>query len=67
MITIDGKIKNITGKGLRLVHNDIRVIALIEGTKQTITSTTHKVEESNIEQEALNRIGILGLKYIPDN
>ena len=67
MITIDGKTeyktKNITGIGFRLVHNNTKVVALIEGTRQTITSTNHEAEEWDIEQEILNRIAVLGLEY----
>ena len=64
MITIDKKgIKHITGKGFRLVHDDTKVITLIEGTEQTITSANYRVEEWGIKQEALNRIDVLGLEY----
>jgi hypothetical protein len=69
MITIDEKTKygtkNVTGTGFRLVHNDTKVVALIEGTEQTITSTNHKAEERSTKQEALTRIDILGLESEP--
>ena len=71
MITIDEKTKygtkNITGVGFRLVYNNTKVIALIEGTEQTITSTNHKAEEWGTKQEALNQIDILGLDYEPSD
>jgi hypothetical protein len=69
MITIDGKTKygtkNITGTGFGLIHNDIKVIALIKGTEKLVTSTNHNVEEFNVEQKALDRITELGLEYTP--
>ena len=71
MITIDEKTKyrtkNVTGVGFRLVHNGLKVIVLIEGTIQTVTSTNHKVEERGIKQELLKQINILGLEYEPSD
>ena len=71
MITIDEetkyKTKNITGAGFRLVYNSTKVIALIEGTEQTITSTNHKAEERSTKKEILNQIDILGLDYEPSD
>ena len=69
MITIDEKTKyktkNITGTDYRLVHNGVKVVALIEGTEKTVTSTNHRAEECSTKQEALNRINALGLEYEP--
>lgn len=65
MITIDGKTKNVTGEGFRLVHDRKRVVMLIEGTEETITSTKHEVEEFKTEQEALDWIKKMGLGYNP--
>ena len=69
MITIDEKTKyktkNITGVGFRLVYNSMKVIALIEGGIQTITSTNHNVDERGTKQEVLNQIDVLGLTYEP--
>ncbi len=63
MITINSKVKNVTGKMFRLVHDGKKVMALIEGTDITRTSTMHEVEEFETEQLALNRIKDLGLEH----
>ncbi len=69
MITIDGKTKygtkNITGVGFGLIHNNTKVIALIEGTEKLVTSTNHKAEERSTKQEVLDRINKMGLEYTP--
>ncbi len=62
MIKIDGNVKNITGKAWRLVHDGIRVLALIEGTVETITTTKHEIEEFDTEEQAFERIKVLGLE-----
>ena len=71
MITIDGetkyRTKNITGVGFRLVYNSIKVVALIKGTEQTVTSTNHNAEEWGTKQAVLNQIDALGLKYEPSD
>ena len=71
MITIDEetkyKTKNITGVGFRLIYNSMKVVALIEGTEQTVTSTNHNAEERGTKQAVLDRIDVLGLKYEPSD
>ena len=57
------KVNELTGKTFRLIHNDINVYALIEGTVQSKTTTISKAEEFKTEQEALSRIKKLGLEY----
>ena len=57
------KVNKLTGKNFRLIHNDIDVYALIEGTVQSKTTTISKVEEFKTEQEAFDRIKELGLEY----
>lgn len=69
MITIDDKTKygtkNVTGEGFRLVHNNEKVVTIVEGTAETITSTNHEVEEFETEQEVLGQITKAGLEYDP--
>lgn len=57
------KANYITGKGFRLVHDSEKVIALIEGTDTTITTTIYNAEEFKTEKEILDRIEELGLEY----
>lgn len=63
MITIASVGKNITGAMFRLVYKDKKVMALVEGTEDTVTHTIHKVEEFETKQQALDRIKELGLEY----
>lgn len=63
MITISKNIKTITEKMFRLVHDNVKVIVLIEGTEQSITTTIQEVEEFETKQQALDRIDELGLDY----
>jgi len=53
---------NATGKAFRLVHDGTKAF-IIEGTTENITTTIHAVEEFVTEQEALDRIKVLGLEY----
>ena len=57
------KVNELTGIAFRLIHNDTDVYALIEGTKQSKTTTIFRAEEFKTEQEALTQIKKLGLKY----
>ncbi len=57
------KVNNATGKALRLVHDGKTVIAIIEGTAKTITSTLHTIEEFATKKHAEDRIKELGLQY----
>jgi hypothetical protein len=67
MIKIKDGVKNITGKGFRLIWVEKKVVALIEGTERTVTSTAafRDVEEKIEKQAALDRITELGLEYTP--
>jgi hypothetical protein len=58
-------VENATQKAFRLVWEDKKYFALIEGTDKTITSTLHIIEEFETEEQALDRIEILGLEYDP--
>ncbi len=62
MITITGNVKDMTGAKWRLVHNGVKVLALIEGMEKTVTTTIHKVEEFDTEQQVFNGIKGLGLE-----
>ncbi len=67
LVTVDGQeypFKNLTGAKWRLVHNGEKVLALIEGTERTVTSTMHSVEEFDTRQAALDRIEALNLEYV---
>ena len=57
--TMTGKRKEISGKDWRLVHDDVKVIGLIEGIG--ITYTLEKVEEYKTEALALAAIELLHL------
>ncbi len=65
MIKIKNGVKNITGKGFRLIWAEKKVVALIEGTEKTVTSTAtfRDVEEKIEKRTALDRITELGLEY----
>lgn len=52
-----------TGTKFRLVYDGKTVIAIIEGTDKTITTTCHTIEEFDTEKQALARIKTLGLEY----
>ncbi len=67
LVTVDGQeypFKNMTGAKWRLVHDTKKVLALIEGTEKTVTSTMHEVEEFETKQAALDRIEALNLEYV---
>ena len=57
----------VTGKGFRLIHDDKKVLTLVEGTDGDQTITRHKVEEFPTENEVLDRIIELKLEYTPDD
>ena len=65
MITADGVVKNMTGEMSRLVHDGKSVLAIIEGTDKTITTTIHDTEEFKTESESIDRISVLKLLYQP--
>ena len=65
MITADGVVKNMTGEMSRLVHDGKSVLAIIEGTDKTITTTIHYTEEFKTESESIDRISVLKLRYQP--
>ena len=58
-------VENASGKAHRLVHNGQKVMALIEGTDITFTSTIYTIEEFTTKQQAIDRINSLGLEYGP--
>ncbi len=58
-------VENASGQAYRLVHNGLKVMALIEGTDITTTSTIYTIEEFVTKQQALDRINSLGLDYDP--
>ena len=60
------KANHASGKGFRLVYDDKKVLALIEGMDKTVTSTIYTVEEFATEKQALDRIKDLGLEYEPE-
>ncbi len=67
LVTVDGQeypFKNLTGAKWRLVHDTKKVLALIEGTDKTVTTTMHSVEEFDTRQAALDRIEALNLEYV---
>ena len=58
-------IENASGQAYRLVHNGLKVMALIEGTDITTTSTIYTIEEFATKQQVIARINSLGLEYDP--
>ena len=58
-------IENASGQAYRLVHNGQKVMALIEGSDNTITTSIYTIEEFATKQLAINRINALGLEYDP--
>ncbi len=63
-VTLEYDVFNVTGAKWRLVHNGEKVLALIEGTEKSVTSTMHDVEELDTKQKALDRIEALDLVSI---
>ncbi len=67
MITLkDSGSKDMTGAKWRLVYDKNKFIALIEGTEDTVTTTSHLVEEFGTKKEAIERIRVMGLEYEPE-
>ena len=58
-------VENAKDKAFRLVYEDKKCFTLVEGSKETITSTLHIIEEFETEELALARIEKLGLEYNP--
>ncbi len=58
-------IENASGQAFRLVHNGLKVMALIEGADNTTTSTIYTIEEFATKQQVIDRINSLGLEYDP--
>lgn len=50
-----------SGKGVRLVHDGVNVIEIIDGTDITFTSTKHTIEECVDMQAAFDKIATSGL------
>ena len=64
-ITKEFTINKAKGENFRLVHDGKTAFTIIEGTDKNETSCVHKIEEFSTEQECLDRIKELGLKYTP--
>lgn len=60
------RINTAVGKHFRLVHDGKKVLALVDGADNTVTSTLHPIEEFDTEKQALARIKALGLEYKAD-
>jgi len=58
-------VEKAAGAGYRLVHNGIKVMALINGTDITFTTSIYTIEEFATKQQAIDRINALGLEYDP--
>jgi len=59
------KINTASGKTFRLIHDGKKVLALVAGAVDTVTSTLHPIEEFETEKQALDRIKDLGLIPLP--
>ena len=57
------KANRATGAMWRLVYDGKKVLAIIEGTAGTATTTIHAVEEFETEKQVFDRIKVLGLEY----
>lgn len=55
-------INYVSKKGFRLIHDGVKLIAIIEGTEQSITMTIFEVEEFVTKKEALDKVSNLGLE-----
>ena len=58
-------VNHVSNRNFRLVHDNIKAYAIVEGQNATITSTLFDVKEFNTEKEALDEIVKLGLEYDP--
>ncbi len=58
-------VEKASGAAYRLVHNGLKVMALIEGTDITFTTSIYTIEEFVTKQQAIDRINSLGLEYDP--
>ncbi len=58
-------IETASGQAYRLAHNGLKVMALIEGTDTTFTTSIYTIEEFATKQEAIDRINTPGLDYDP--
>lgn len=61
-ITIKGAIKTARGRKVRAVHDGSKVLAIIDGSDNTVTSTAHTMVEFNSRDEALSRLDEMNLK-----
>ena len=57
-------VKRSSGKGWRLIHDGEKVLDVIEGTAQSVTSTIQHIEEYKTEKAVNARIKKLGLKEL---
>jgi len=58
-------VNHASGKFFRLLYDNKKVSAIVEGTENTITSTMRTIEEFDTEKEVFDRIAVLGLEYDP--
>lgn len=56
------KIKHVSEKGFRLIHNNVKLIAIIAGTERSITMTIFEVEKFATREEALDKVSKLKLE-----
>ena len=59
-------IKRSSGKGWRLIHDGEKVLDIIEGTAQSVTSTIQHIEEFKTKKAMNTRIKKLKLEALPD-
>ena len=57
------KVNKSSGDNWKLIHDGIKVMTIVEGTKDTVTTTIYKIEEFETEKEVFERIKTLGLEY----
>ena len=62
-ITKEFTINKAKGENFRFVHDSKTAFTIIEGTDKNETSCIHIIEEFATNQECLDRIKELGLKY----
>jgi len=54
--------KTVSGEGIRMIHDTKKVLTLIQGSKDNMTTTIHPVEEFLNEKDLLDRINKLNLE-----
>jgi len=59
-------VKRSSGKGWRLIHDGEKVLDIVEGTAQSVTSTIQHIEEFKTKKAMNSRIKALKLEALPD-